>query len=261
MDNIGFIVSMASYSKRIETIHICLDSLFSQTRKPQKIILYLDESVDVNHLPNNIIPFIAKGLEIVQVSSKLKAHNKYFYVFSEYANTIIITVDDDVVYDKNLFYNLIESYKKFPDAISAARVHYVTFDEEHKICPYQNWLFEYSNLLTPSMRLFATGVGGILYPPNIMPKEVLDSSLINDLSLNADDIWLKFMQIKENIPVVWSRQKPSHPPQIKGTKDVALYNVNRVLNDKYIKNWTDYFHLDLYKNLSGRGMKWVIIHC
>ena len=40
MDNIGFIVSMASYSKRIETIHICLDSLFSQTRKPQKIILY-----------------------------------------------------------------------------------------------------------------------------------------------------------------------------------------------------------------------------
>ena len=121
--------------------------------------------------------------------------------------------------------------------------------------PYQNWLFEYSNLLTPSMRLFATGVGGILYPPNIMPKEVLDSSLINDLSLNADDIWLKFMQIKENIPVVWSRQKPSHPPQIKGTKDVALYNVNRVLNDKYIKNLTDYFNLDLYKNLSGRGMK------
>ena len=52
MNNIKFIVSLASYSKRIETIHICLHSLFSQTLKPQKIILYLDESVDVNCLPN-----------------------------------------------------------------------------------------------------------------------------------------------------------------------------------------------------------------
>lgn len=255
MNNIKFIVSLASYSKRIETIHICLHSLFSQTLKPQKIILYLDESVDVNCLPNNIIPFIAKGLEIVQVSSELKAHNKYFFTFSEYENTIIITVDDDVIYDENLFYNLIESYKKFPDSISASRVHYVTFDEHHKICPYQNWLFEYSKLLTPSMRLFATGVGGILYPPNIMPKETLDSSRINELSLNADDIWLKFMQIKGNIPVVWSRQKPSHPQQIKGTKDVALYTVNRFLNDKYIKNLTDYFDLDLYKHLNEGDMK------
>lgn len=256
MKNTDFIVSLASYSKRIETLHICLDSLFSQTLQPRKVLLYIDESVRLSALPNSIISFLSKGLEIFQVSSRLKSHNKYFYAFSKYENTIIITVDDDVIYNPNLLYNLMESYIRFPNSISASRVHYITFDEHHKICPYQNWLFEYSQLLTPSMRLLATGVGGILYPPQIMPKETLDASRIIDLSLSADDIWLKFMQIKENIPVVWSRQKHQHPKQIEGTKENALYNVNRFMNDKYISNLTEFFNLNLYKALNNDGGIW-----
>jgi hypothetical protein len=253
MNNLDFIVSLASYKKRIQTLHICLSSLFSQTLQPRKVLLYLDETVDLNTLPNSITAFISKGLEICQVSSELKSHNKYFYAFSKYKNDIIITVDDDVVYNHDLFYNLIKSYIRFPNAISASRVHYITFDEHHKIRPYQNWKFEYNQLLTPSMRLFATGVGGILYPPQIMPKGTLNASRIIDLSLDADDIWLKFMQIKMNIPVVWSSQERQHPKQIEGTKKVALYNINRFKNDEYISNLTDFFKFDLYKLLNSDG--------
>lgn len=246
LENVSFIVSLASYYKRIQTLHVCLNSLFSQTLKPKKIILYLDDTVNMSTLPKQIYQYVNDGLEIIQVSSELKSHNKYFYSLKEYSDSVVITVDDDVVYDRNLFSILINSYLRFPCAISAARVHYIMFEENGRIQPYQNWIFEYNKILTPSMRLFATGVGGILYPPNVMPQETFDSSELMALSLGADDIWLKFIQIRYGIPVVWSGQIEQHPPQIEGTKELGLYKINRFMNDFYINNLINYFNIDLH---------------
>ena len=59
-----FIVSLASYSKRIGTLHICLESIFSQILMPKKVILYLDNSVQPSNVPPAIKIFIDKGLEL-----------------------------------------------------------------------------------------------------------------------------------------------------------------------------------------------------
>lgn len=50
-NNVPFIVSLASYNKRTTTLPLCLESLFAQTLKPRKIILYLDDTVDASTLP------------------------------------------------------------------------------------------------------------------------------------------------------------------------------------------------------------------
>ncbi len=107
--NGNFIVSLASYSKRINTLHICLESIFSQTLTPKKIILYLDNSVQIDALPVEITAFIDKGLEIISVSDDILSHNKYYYTFKEYPDDIIITVDDDVIYGENTFFNLMQT--------------------------------------------------------------------------------------------------------------------------------------------------------
>ena len=73
----NFIVSLASYSKRINTLHICLESIFSQTLMPKKIILYLDNSVQPDMIPIEIFSFIDKGLEVFFVSDDIASHNKY----------------------------------------------------------------------------------------------------------------------------------------------------------------------------------------
>ena len=107
-NDVPFIVSLASYNRRIFTLPLCLESLFAQTLKPRKIILYLDDTVDATTLPDSITQYISRGLEIVQVSSELLSHNKYYYTFSRYKDYVIITVDDDVIYNCNTFSNLIE---------------------------------------------------------------------------------------------------------------------------------------------------------
>ena len=228
MDNIGFIVSMASYSKRIETIHICLDSLFSQTRKPQKIILYLDESVDVNHLPNNIIPFIAKGLEIVQVSSKLKAHNKYFYVFSEYANTIIITVDDDLIYNVDMVERLVGAYIDDPSYIYCCRMHKMRLKKNGLLEGYMAWDWE-TSLLDASPLNFPTGCGGVLYPPHCFNDEVFNENVFLNICKFADDVWFKAMSLYNGVQskrIVTRNSKGKEYIENMEVQDVGLYHIN-----------------------------------
>ena len=242
-----FIVSLASYSKRIDTLHICLESIFSQTLMPKKIILYLDSSITPDNIPEKIISFSKRGLDIIYVSNDIASHNKYYYTLKNFPDDVVITVDDDVIYNKFTFSNLFYTHQKYPNAVCASRVTYMIFDDNNIITSYNNWISEYDKLIHPSKRLVAVGVGGILYPPHIFPNETFNKSKIINLARTADDIWLKFMQLKNNVPVVWTGQLPQHPTQIPNTKDTSLWrNINKYKNDEYIQNLITNYNLDLF---------------
>lgn len=214
---------------------------------PKKVFLYLDNSVEPNKVPREVMLFVERGLEIIFVSDDIASHNKYFYVLQNFPDEVIITVDDDVVYDKYTFYNLVRTHQKYPNTVCATRVTYMMFDAENKIAPYNDWLSEYDQLLCPSKRLLAVGVGGILYPPHIFIEETFDKAQIMRLALTADDLWLKIMQLKNNISVVWTGQLPQHPAPIPNTRDAGLWhNINKYKNDEYIEGLVNYFDLNLF---------------
>lgn len=243
----NFIVSLASYSKRIHTLHICLESIFSQILMPKKVFLYLDSSVTPKEVPKEVMKYVKMGLKISFVSNEIASHNKYYYTFQQFPDDVIITVDDDVIYDKHTFYNLFETHKKYPGSVCATRVTYMMFDDQHRIMPYNDWLSEYDQLHHPSKRLLAVGVGGILYPPHIFIEEAFDKVQIMRLALTADDLWLKIMQLKNNISVVWTGQIPQHPTPIPNTRNVGLWrNINKYKNDEYIKNLVFEYNLNLF---------------
>ena len=74
-------------------------------------------------------------------------------------------------YDRSTIENLLISYIKYPYAISANRVHRMKIDKSGNILPYSIWDREFNKYHHPSMELFATGVGGVLYPPFIFDKK------------------------------------------------------------------------------------------
>lgn len=243
----NFIVSLASYSKRIHTLHICLESIFSQTLLPKKVLLYLDSSVSPNEVPKEVLLYVNMGLEIIFVSDDIASHNKYYYTFQQFPDDVIITVDDDVIYDKYTFSNLFLTHQKYPGTVCASRVTYMIFDDKNKLISYNDWISEYDQLRYPSKRLLAVGVGGILYPQHIFTEETFDKVQIIRLALTADDLWLKIMQLKNNISVVWTGQLPQHPTPIPGTRDVGLWhNINKYKNDEYIENLVNHYNLNLY---------------
>ena len=47
----------------------------------------------------------------------------------------------------------------------------------------------------PSYRNFLTGVGGVLYPPHSLPKEIFNSKVFMDIAETVDDVWLRLMAV------------------------------------------------------------------
>ena len=241
------VVSLTSFEPRFKTLHLVLKSLINQKMKPEKIVLYLDETVEMNSIPDKIRALEKYGVEIKNSCKDFKGHKKYYYALQDYPDKCVVTVDDDVIYSKNLIKKLYSSYEKFPDCISAMRTHLVTYDDDGNRKFYNEWKWNYKKILEPSFKLFPTGVGGVLYPPSIMPEETFNSKVFTDLCLKADDVWLKFNELKNGIDVV---RVPSLLPSYYMTDtsrigDLKKANVIERRNDLYIHNCEEFFSIHL----------------
>ena len=137
------IVSITSIPSRFDKLYMCLSNIGDQSVKPDKVILYLGNNN--KNLPKEIIELQNRGLTIeYRDDSKLRVHTKYFYAMKEYPNDIIVTFDDDILYNKNVLKNLYESYLKNPNCVSSMRIHKITVDNDGKINKYNNWKWEYA---------------------------------------------------------------------------------------------------------------------
>lgn len=230
------IVSLTSFKPRFEQLPTMLKSILFQSVKPDKIIVWLDVTYDMLTLEMRSLE--KYGVEYRCNVKNLKPHKKYFYALQEFSDCLVITVDDDVVYPPDLIESLYKTWKKHPDCVCARRVHRILFNDDGFIKPYNEWQFEYTAEKNPSDELFATGVGGVLYPPHIFDKAVFDEEKIKELCLEADDVWLKWHEVRLGIKVVWAKNHFVLPPMIEGSQDVALsaQNVLNSKNDEFIKN-------------------------
>lgn len=230
------IISMATYNKRYATIIPTLKSILHQSIKADKIIVWLDNECPQNKITTEMEDMKKFGVEFRYTEDGLKAHKKYYYAMKEFPNDIIITIDDDLVYSSNMIKSLLDYYKKNSDVVCARRVHKITFDFDGNIKPYVEWKYEFRKEKKESYLLCATGGAGTLYPPGILPEEAFDIENIKRLCLNADDIWLKVMQLINHKKVIWVRNLYVMPYETKNSQNTALNTGNTLQggNDEYI---------------------------
>lgn len=241
------IISLTTYPKRFQGLELCLKSLLLQTVKPDKIIVYLGkDSVQAPFL-NEIFKYKKYGVDFFIDSDKnLRSHKKYYYAFQQYSDAVIITVDDDVIYPKDLVESLINVHNKYPTAICARRVHLMKRINDNELAPYNLWIDQYRKLKEPSHSLFATGNSGVLYPPHCLDQRVLTEDVFTNICFPADDIWLKCMAFVHNTPVVWVPNWEVELPEICNQNDIALSedNIGQNKNDIYLNNVMDYLSIE-----------------
>ncbi|MCD8120733.1 MAG: glycosyltransferase [Clostridiales bacterium] len=254
------IVSITSYPARISAVPVVLESIFSQTLLADKIMLWLAESQFPRKnadLPCELVQMEMDGRILIKWCDDLKPHKKYFYTMQEYPDDLVITIDDDIIYPENTLEKLYHSYLMYPDAVSTIRGHLMIIDEEGKLLPYNMWIRESDRggYTQPSMQLFATGAGGVLYPPHLLNVALFNKQAIKDTCLLADDLWLKAMEVVNDVPVVVASEY-MQLRYIPGTQETALYHTNMSdennLNDiqlTNIINWMDEnFEKDIFVN-------------
>lgn len=246
---VKYIVSLTSFPARIDQIWISIECILRQTVKPDAIYLWLaEEQFPDKILPKNLTDLQSRGLTIKFCDDDLKAHKKYYYSMLLHKDAYIITVDDDLYYDKHLLGNLFKIHIANPTLIATNRAHKITFTKEKKVDLYKNWEHVTTDS-EPSHLIMQTGGCGTLYPPAILKETAFDKKLIKDLCFYADDVWLKVTSILSNTMVVTNRKYNKDHLSISTTQREKLVKTNVITggNDSQVNNLLQYFDLDLYK--------------
>ena len=194
-----FIVSLTTFPKRIHTIKYTLYSIFMQDLAPKKVVLTLSKEEFSDELSlDEIMRFKKYGLEILWIENNLYQYNKIIPALQTYKNEVIISLDDDIFYPQGLLSGLFNAHLKNKNIIWVQRARIINISN-NKIHSFSSWKLikknDIKNQENPRFDLLIEGVGGVLYPPNALYKDVIDSEKFMKLSPKADDLWLFAMAI------------------------------------------------------------------
>mgnify|MGYP006199790323 CR=1 FL=1 len=236
------IVSFTSIPFRLNRIHLVVRSLLNQTKRPKKIILWLDQSLE-NKIPNNLKKLYGDIFSI-EFTSLNSSHVKLVPTLEKYPDEIIVTCDDDLMYDENWLQGLYEEHLKHPKDIVAYTLRQIQFDENKNLLPYNKWKL---NDLSKPNTFLALGYNGILYPPHALPKEAVNAELYMKLAPKADDLWFKAMAMLNNTNIRKVTSIPKENIPIMATQKVSLkkLNVGQLKNNQQWEALVEYFNLKL----------------
>lgn len=199
-DEKDLIISLTSYGQRVvNSVPYAIYSIFQQTKLPNRIILFLDKKKwNDDNLPKTLKNLKQSGLEIIYCED-IGPHTKLIPALERFPNNVIITLDDDVLYNwktiEELYVGYLNSDKK------SVICHWAALPEKNNniYIPYNEWKDDkYGNkhsLLSPF------GVAGVLYPPNIFDNEIFNKEIIRKYCKQADDIWFWIMEVRCGINI------------------------------------------------------------
>ena len=233
------IVSLTTHGKRIYDVAFTIESIMQQSMKANRIVLWLDESFKGKRLPQSLYNQQKRGLEIAYCMD-IRSYTKLVPALKRFPNDAIITIDDDMLYDYDLLERLIAAYLEAPQYVHSCRVHRIVLDDKGYPIPYSSWEQGFSEQGADTLN-FATGVGGVLYPPHCLDEEVFNEEVFLDICKYADDVWFYAMALKKGTLVnkVYTRDSKGDDFVINmGVQDIGLLHFNtqgEMLNDSQIK--------------------------
>jgi len=236
------IVSLTTYDRRLSEVYLAIESIMQQTLKPNRIILWLG-----NELKNTNIPLVLKnqqkrGLEI-RYWKDIRSYKKLIPTLLAFPSSVIITVDDDYLYDYALVENLVSGYIENPELIHCVWLRQMKLLHSNVLEKYRKWRSA-DDFFPVSPQNFSIGAGGVLYPPGCFSEEVFNEEVFLDICKYADDVWFKAMALLNN---TLSKKIPvnCNNLQIKSVQDMALskINVEGGQNDVQLKAVFDRYNL------------------
>lgn len=224
-------VSLTTFSKRIDDVYICIESLLQQTLRPNKLVLWLSrEEFSEDDIPASLRLQMKRGLEIKFCERDIGPYKKIIPALLEFPDYKIITVDDDVIYPVDLVDKLYRSYQSDPTVIHAFHAHQISLDASGNLLPYKQWQRPTLEI-QPSLFTYPVGIGGVIYFPGCFAEDVTNEERFLTLAPMADDIWLKAMSLLIGVKcrkINDERSWDSRYIMIEGSQKYALKRKNKL---------------------------------
>lgn len=249
------IVSLTSFPKRINTVHLVIESLLNQTHKADKVILWLTPEEFPNRerdLPDTLLSLIPLGLTIDWYHN-LRSYTKLIPTLRKYPDDLIVTVDDDIVYRPTMIEKLYREHLRHPNDIICHRATKFIYNRDR----FATIAGGYKYYRGASYLNKLTGAGGVLYPPKCFYKDILNEDLMLQLAPTNDDQWFWLMAVLNDVGVRVAKNNEPKLHYTPGSQEVGLFLIND--NGEHLF-WKDFermmtYYPRLYKILRHAGRK------
>ena len=243
----NLIISLTSYGRRVgkDVVYYTIVSILRQSVQPSKIILWLAEDEwNDSTLSKRLLSLKEKGV-LIKYCKDIRSYKKLIPTLKDYPNNDIMTIDDDIIYNKDSIKRVLDTHKRHPNAI----ISMCTADPiivngiPNK---YNEWK-EHSTSACGFL-LFPIGYGGIYYPKGCLHSDIMKDELFMELCPAADDIWFWFCGLlngSEKIFVPKSHTDYSFDALYQYFhKGSALTHSNRLehANDKQFRDLFEHYH-------------------
>lgn len=221
------IVSLTSYPGRIHLVHETIVTILQQSIKPEKIILWLADSQfpeKESALPESLLGMRSELFEI-KWCEDFRSYKKLIPALKAYPRHVVVTADDDILYDNTWLEGLLMSLLRDPDAVHCYRAHRVDLQGSDKIGPYKKWKRDILEEKGSPLNFF-TGCGGVLYPPRALYHHATDDRLFMDICPTGDDIWFWGMAVLNGTKIRVAGKKKFDLKFVESSQDEALWMVN-----------------------------------
>ncbi|WP_167042664.1 hypothetical protein [Salinibacterium sp. ZJ454] len=229
------VVSLTTFGIRINTVHITIESIARGSVRPQQMYLWLDDERLLKKLTPGLRRLKRRGLRI-EFTEPLGPHAKYFpHVERNNIDLPLVTADDDIIYPGAWLARLMDAHKSDPSTISCMRAHRIILDLEGRPYPYDRW--PGVTHTEPRYSTFATGVSGVIYPPEFLSKLKFEGKQFLQITPKNDDVWLHSRAVRYGFRTRQMQTESLHFPVIPGTQRTALNhaNVHQAGNDLQIE--------------------------
>ena len=243
--------TLTSFPDRIDTVQYTLRTLFSQTVKPDRVVLWLaEEEFKDLELPESIKKFQQIGLEI-RYCENMFGHKRYYKLIEEQEeNELIVMFDDDILFPSCLVERLYKKWLNNKECIVCERGQVMTFQGDKVMNPGRWSSISKVGIDSPSFRILASPGGGCLIPPKALYKDANNTDLIKKYAFKTGDIWLMFMAVENDTKIIRTHRYHRTFIQFEDHQTVQL-GKEAIYNGRYEKTFGElsvvYPHA--YKNM------------
>lgn len=235
------VVCFTSFPARINIVWLVIECLLRQSLLPDRIVLYLSSRQfdGFAALPQNLLRYYPHLIDIRFVDDDIRSHKKYWYAITDFPDSNIITIDDDLIYDSHVIEDLVRAYREYPKSIPFCWGTCITYNQDTKIVlPYSKWSIKKDvKLWTSNPSFFFGSGGGTLFPKGSLSGANVSWYELSTICPTADDIWLNAV-VRYNRFIPFKIRDNRKVPEWLISRDVKLSDVNNGLkkNDEQLEN-------------------------
>ena len=241
------VASLTSYPARINCVWLVVKSLFLQTYKPDRVILWLaEEQFPTKELPRNLTIMQNYGLEIKWVKD-IYGHKKYRVpVMEQTSNEVVITFDDDIVYSPTCLERLMAVHKKHPNSLVCERGQ--TYDDKKECNPGRWKTISDTGVIVPTYSMNPSPGGGCLIPFCAFHPDAVKEECFRRLAYKNDDLWYMFMCAANKTRMIKTRKYHKIFSLVEGSQieqmatENVMGNQNNVVMEGLKKAYPEAWH-------------------